>query len=47
MRFFIVAALVGFFGEPIKRIIERYFDALAVLFTALLIIGFLALPAIL
>ena len=47
MRFFIVAALVGIFGEPIKRIIEHYFDLLAFLFVALLIIGFLVLPAIL
>lgn len=46
MRFYLVAALVGFFGEPVKRLIERYFDLLAVLFVAILITGFLVLPKI-
>lgn len=47
MRFYLVAALVGFFGEPVKRIIERYFDLLAFLFVAILIISFFVFPAIL
>lgn len=47
MRFFLVAALIGFFGEPVKRIIERYFDLLALLFVAILIISFFILPALL
>lgn len=40
-RFFLVAALIWKFGAPITSFIDRYFNWLAVLFTILLIGGFL------
>lgn len=40
MRFFIVAALLYYFGPPMKRMIDKYFDLLCVLFVVLLIGGF-------
>ena len=40
-RFFMVAALLWWFGEPIRAFIERYFGILSVLFIVLLIGGFL------
>lgn len=40
-RFLLVAGLIYRFGEPIRRFLDRYFNALAVLFAALLIAGFL------
>ncbi|MEW6249691.1 MAG: YqaA family protein [Planctomycetota bacterium] len=42
-RFFIVAALLYIFGPPIKRLIDRYFDLLAILFVVLLVGGFAVL----
>ncbi|GBC78655.1 hypothetical protein HRbin08_02151 [bacterium HR08] len=42
-RFFLVAGLLRLFGEPIRAFIERYFDALSLLFVLLLIVGFLTL----
>ncbi len=39
-RFFLVAFLIWKFGGPIKSFIDRYFNALAILFTVLLIGGF-------
>ena len=39
-RFFLVAALFFFFGAPIKRFIDRYFEILTVVFLVLLIGGF-------
>jgi membrane protein YqaA with SNARE-associated domain len=41
-RFFAVAALLYFFGQPIRAFIERYFGILTVLFFLLLIGGFAA-----
>ncbi|MBI3421065.1 MAG: DedA family protein [Candidatus Sungbacteria bacterium] len=41
LRFGLVAALLGFFGERMKQLIERYFDMLSLLFAILLIGGFL------
>ena len=38
-RFFAVASLFFFFGPPIKRFIDRYFNLLAIAFTVLLIGG--------
>lgn len=38
-RFFAVAALLYVFGPPIKRFIDRYFNLLSLVFTALLIGG--------
>lgn len=42
-RFFIVAALLWYFGEPIKAFIERYLGLLFTLFCILLIGGFFLL----
>lgn len=40
-RFYLVAALMFFFGPTVKSWIEKYFDILAIVFTVLLIGGFL------
>ena len=40
-RFFIVASLIRIFGESIRNFIENYFNLLAVIFTILLIGGFI------
>jgi len=40
-RFFIVATIIRFGGEPAKKFIDRYFNLLTILFTILLIAGFL------
>tara|TARA_Y100000768_G_C23878571_1_gene634061 strand:+ start:153 stop:773 length:621 start_codon:yes stop_codon:yes gene_type:complete len=45
-RFFIVASLIRFFGEPIRNFIENYFNLLAVIFTILLICGFILIKFI-
>jgi len=39
-RFFLVSTLIYFFGEPIKKVIDRYFDLLALAFVVLLVLGF-------
>lgn len=41
-RFFLVAALLWWFGPPIKSFIDRYFNLLSIVFTVLLI-GFFVL----
>lgn len=40
VRFFAVAALLYIFGPPMKRLIEKYFDLLCVVFVVLLVGGF-------
>ena len=45
-RFFIVASLIRVFGEPIRNFIENYFNLLAVIFTILLIGGFILIKFI-
>jgi len=40
-RFFLVSGLIWKYGKPINVFIDKYFNKLAILFTALLIIGFL------
>lgn len=40
-RFFAVAGLLWWFGEPIRSFIDRYFGLLSILFMVLLIGGFL------
>ncbi len=40
-RFFIVAGLLWYFGEPIRRFIDRNFGLLSILFFVLLFAGFL------
>lgn len=42
-RFFLVAGLLRVFGERVSEFIERHFDRLALVFTVLLIGGFVAL----
>ena len=46
-RFFLVAALIYKFGPSIRTFIEKYFDILAILFTLLLIGGFIVLRYVL
>ncbi|GHT40414.1 cytochrome b561 [Planctomycetales bacterium] len=43
MRFYLVAALFFFLGPAIKTWIEKYFDILAIVFTVLLVGGFVAI----
>jgi len=45
-RFFIVAALIYKYGEPIRGFIDRYFNVLTLAFVALMIAGFVALKFI-
>jgi membrane protein YqaA with SNARE-associated domain len=42
-RFFIVSTLIFFFGERVKVFIEKYFNILTIIFSALLILGFIAI----
>ena len=46
-RFFIVGALIHRFGAGIKDFIDRYFNLLTVVFTVLLILGFVAVKVFL
>jgi membrane protein YqaA with SNARE-associated domain len=46
-RFFLVAAFIYKFGPTITEWIDRYFNILAVLFTILLIVGFVVIKLIL
>jgi membrane protein YqaA with SNARE-associated domain len=46
-RFFAVAALLYFFGPPIRAFIERYFGILTVVFFILLFGGFVAIKYLL
>lgn len=43
MRFFAVAGLLYYFGEPIRLFIEKYFGILTFVFFALLVGGFVAI----
>tara|TARA_B100000959_G_C14758215_1_gene532165 strand:- start:321 stop:671 length:351 start_codon:yes stop_codon:yes gene_type:complete len=45
-RFFIVAALIYKFGSPIKTFINKYFNLLTIIFTILLILGFVLIKFI-
>jgi len=42
-RFFLVAALIWRFGKPIKSFIDKYFNLLTIVFTVLLVGGFLVI----
>lgn len=42
-RFFIVGALLAWFGPPIRDFIDRYFNLLSIAFTLLLIAGFVVI----
>ncbi len=46
LRFFLVSSLIYFFGEKISSFIDRYFNILTIVFTALLIGGFILLKII-
>lgn len=46
-RFFLIAALIWKFGPSIKSFIDKYFNLLAILFTVLLIGGFIVIKYIL
>jgi hypothetical protein len=39
-RFFLIGGLIWYYGESIREFIDRYFNLLAILFTILLIGGF-------
>lgn len=41
-RFFLVAALIRLFGEPIREFIDRYFNLLTVALVVLVVAGFVA-----
>jgi membrane protein YqaA with SNARE-associated domain len=41
LRFFLVAGALYLFGDPVKALIDKYFDILSIVFTVLLIGGFL------
>jgi membrane protein YqaA with SNARE-associated domain len=43
LRFFIVAALLWYFGQPIRRFVERYLPWVVLVFCILLVAGFVAL----
>lgn len=45
-RFFLVSTLIFFFGEPIKKFIDKYFNMLTIVFTVLLVGGVLVLTRI-
>ena len=45
-RFFLVALLIRQFGEPITAFIDKYFNVLSIIFTLLLIGGFLVLTTL-
>jgi membrane protein YqaA with SNARE-associated domain len=42
-RFFLVGALLYFFGPNVKTFLDRYFDKLSLAFVALFILGFVAI----
>lgn len=42
-RFFLVAGLIFKFGPGIQKVIDRYFDVLAVVFVVLLVLGFVGI----
>jgi membrane protein YqaA with SNARE-associated domain len=46
VRFFLVALLIRQFGEPITAFIDKYFNILSIIFTILLIGGFLVLKVL-
>jgi membrane protein YqaA with SNARE-associated domain len=46
-RFFLVAGMIYFFGPPIKTFIDKYFNMLVVVFTVLLIGGFILIKVLL
>ncbi len=47
LRFFLLAGLVWYFGPTIQRFIDRHFDRLVILFSVLLVGGFIAIEFLL
>lgn len=47
LRFLMVGTLIFFFGKPIRRLIEKYFNVLTFLVLALIIAGFIGIRYIL
>lgn len=47
LRFYMVAWLVHHFGEQIKTFIDKYFNLLTILFTVILILGFVVVKMLL
>lgn len=43
LRFFVVATLLYIWGDRVRRLIDRYFNAATVVFVLLLLVGFLVL----
>jgi len=46
-RFFIVSGLLMWFGEPVKRFIDKYFNLLSIVFVILLFGGFMVIKYLL
>ncbi|NOS35464.1 MAG: DedA family protein [Deltaproteobacteria bacterium] len=46
-RFFIVGGIIYYYGESIKRFIDRYFNILSIAFVVILITGFAAVKLLL
>lgn len=46
-RFFLVAAFIWKFGEPVQRYIDKYFNILSIVFMVLLVGGFLLIKMVL
>ena len=46
-RFFLVAAFIWKFGEPVQRYIDKYFNILSIIFMILLIGGFILIKMVL
>jgi len=42
-RFFLVAGMIYLFGEPIKSLINKYFNLLTIVFFALIVLGFVVI----
>ena len=45
LRFFIITALIYKFGNPVKELIDKYFNLLSVIFTVMLIGGFILIKS--
>lgn len=43
MRFFLVSALLWYFGPPVRKIIEKNLNIFAILFFAILLLGFIVI----
>lgn len=46
LRFFIIATIIYYYGEPIKKFIEKYFNLITIITTALILLGVLMIKMI-